>query len=453
MRRSLLVQTLAVVLSIGLVYLPDLARAQGTSATTAAPKTDKGAAPAPLPPPPTVAAPDVPAKAKPAAANTPAKDTKKTDEKKKVAPRPGPLASKADADLRKSYDHAFDLLLDGKWTNAIPILESISEKATDLELRGRADALLAYARAQVGRPANAPGRPPTTEPKKPASGRFAFVASSTIGGLAAGIEIDIAAAIQSVTPNVLIVMLTTGGAFTLSLLGTRSFPITEGEADLYSSGMLFGTYDALLIATMADQSGGSWATFALVGTVAGGGLGYLIAHALKMSAGDASLAGSGGLWGTVFGLLFLGLVEPTGTNSIQATLLTTSNLGAAVGIGIGFGVSLSRSRVLLMDLGGLLGGLAMGGIAAIAFANGNNPNGLRISSGMVLAGILGGGALSLHLTRNLDTGSGGGGGGGALFDVTDGHVRVGVPMPSIVPDLLHPGQIGLSFNLASGTLP
>ena len=387
-------------------------------------------APAPLdaPPPPPTTAP--PPKATPA--ETPA-----------PTPPPPPVS---DAALEKRLDHAMSLMLADHFSDAEPILVTVAADAHDPELRGRALALLAFARARQKTPGQA------ERAAGPRAGRFPFVASSTLGGIAVGVEADLMLQSSSTPVNVSLVLLTTGAAFAASLLGTRHGDIREGEAVLYSDGMILGTYDGVLVGLLAHANGQATAGMALVGTVAGAGLGFLGGRALHLSPGAASLAGSGALWGTATGLALLGLIVPQNSDQTFGTLLAATNLGVAVGLAVGTQVPLSRSRVLLMDLGALLGGLTLGGIGLIVESGSNGTNGLKVVSVLALLGIYGGGALSLYLTRDLDAPSPGAG-GGSLFSYQDGKVGVGVPLPEAMADPAHPGHLVMGLSLASGTLP
>jgi hypothetical protein len=133
-------------------------------------------------------------------------------------------------------------------------------------------------------------------------------------------------------------------------------------------------------------------------------------------------------------------------------LLVTTNVGVAIGLGVGAASHLSRTRVLLMDLGALLGGLTLGGIGVIIESGNSDPNALKIALGMALVGLYAGGGLSLYLTRNFDAPSPGAG-GGSLFSYHDGKVGLGVPLPEAMADPANPGHLVVGLSLASGTLP
>ncbi len=202
----------------------------------------------------------------------------------------------------------------------------------------------------------------------------------------------------------------------------------------------------------AHADGQATAGLALLGTVAGAGLGFLGGRALHISPGAASLAGSGALWGTATGLALLGLIQPQNSDQTFGTLLLATNLGVAIGLAVGTQMPLSRSRVLLMDLGALLGGLTLGGIGVIVESASNSRSGLQVVSVLALLGMFGGGGLSLYFTRGMDAPSPGAG-GGSLFSYRDGQVGIGVPLPEAMADPAHPGHLVMGLSLASGTLP
>lgn len=439
--RAFLRDLVAVVSSVALAAAPTAALAQKAAAS---------ATPPPPPPPSAEAPPKTPAPK--AEAKPPAKAT--TPAPKAVA-TPAPKAAPAPRNtaLWNRLHQAVKLMLDSRWTDAVPILTKVAATAQDPELRGRALALLEFAQAREKHHAPAP-------PAGPNAGRFPFVFTSTVGGIVVGIEADLLVQVKSVAAAVTLVLATTGAAFVASLLGTRHSDITEGEAVLYSDGMIVGTYDGALIASLASTNTTPNETtislIALLGTVAGSALGYFGGRALHISPGAASLAGSGALWGTATGGLLLLAANPQSTQGVLGTLLLATNLGAGIGLGVGAATHISRSRVLLMDLGALLGGLALGGIGLIIETS-KTPNSStgKLTAGMALLGIYAGGALSLYLTRNLDRGSSGGGDGigGSLISYRHGHLGVGLPLPEAMPVPGEPGHLAAGLSLASGTLP
>jgi hypothetical protein len=145
---------------------------------------------------------------------------------------------------------------------------------------------------------------------------------------------------------------------------------------------------------------------ALAGSGVGIAAGYLIARKLDVSAGDAALINSGGTWGTGAGaLLAPAIFDHASSRQFGWFVLGGTTLGVLAGSLLASKLELSRSRVALIDVGGLAGtglGFALG--FAIGYTtSGENTiqSGARLALGGMALGLLGGAVLSRKYKGDL----------------------------------------------------
>ena len=94
----------------------------------------------------------------------------------------------------------------------------------------------------------------------------------------------------------------------------------------------------------------------------GGGVAALTASRLDLSAGDAALINSAGMWGTASGILFWASFDRE-PSVFGPMILAGLNLGVVVGATLSARSEPSRGRMSLIDLSGLagtVGGFALG---------------------------------------------------------------------------------------------
>jgi hypothetical protein len=100
----------------------------------------------------------------------------------------------------------------------------------------------------------------------------------------------------------------------------------------------------------------------LAGAAVGGGFAALTASRLDLSAGDAALINSAGMWGTASGILFWASFDRE-PSVFGPMILAGLNLGVVVGATLSARSEPSRGRMSLIDLSGLagtVGGFALG---------------------------------------------------------------------------------------------
>ncbi len=195
------------------------------------------------------------------------------------------------------------------------------------------------------------------------SGRIELMVFSTLYGIWAGGGLGILARLDEVI--ILTAFLGGGVGLLASILTTSTGQITEGQAATISTGGLWGTWNGFTLANAFNIRGDNevigitlgLGTLGLAGGIA------LAIYVEDLPPGDIALINSGGLWGSFFaGMGALAF------QTDQEDTFTALALGADLGL-LGMAIlstkiNMSRSRSRLIDLGGLLGILAAGGVLA-----------------------------------------------------------------------------------------
>jgi hypothetical protein len=243
-------------------------------------------------------------------------------------------------------------------------------------------------------------------PPARSTGRAILAVSGALFGGFAAYSITSAATPQNQSPDPRVVypLLAIGTGIGLggALLVSEEWNVTTGDAWYLSAGAWWGAASGLLIAEGVGVSPSndrySW------GVV--GGLGGLTLATVALSQktiddGGATLTHSGAALGFVVG----GLIELPYLPGSSSTPFTGAGIGTLVGLTFAgttaVFVPVSASRVLLVDLGAGIGGLAgAAGGSALVF---QKPVTSARTQGFVaatLGGVLLGGGISLYLTRD-----------------------------------------------------
>jgi hypothetical protein len=174
--------------------------------------------------------------------------------------------------------------------------------------------------------------------------------------------------------------------------------LTPGQAQVINAGSFwgtwFGTLGAMLLALPTDRGIGLMMGSSLGMT----GVGLLFAHYGRPLSGQVSMANSGGLWAGILTAAFLGALSPNRSSELFlfAELLATSAGLTSMGL-LSVFHPVSRGRMLLIDMGGLVGGLLGFFTPFILGANQLQP--VLLSTGVGMAVGLAGATL---LTRGVD---------------------------------------------------
>jgi len=197
------------------------------------------------------------------------------------------------------------------------------------------------------------------EPKS-ALARGELVSFQTFAGIGFGLELCIALECEDGRAVAALLGLSGGAALTASLLTTRN-GVTHGQALLVNSATSWGIWNGLALAGIADVDDST----AVGGLMAGGhligvGTGIAMAKLLDPNSGDVSLANSTGIWsGVLVFFINAGVDFDTGRTGTFGSVLLASDLGLLGGaiLATTDTFRMSRARALVIDSGGIVGGL------------------------------------------------------------------------------------------------
>lgn len=195
-------------------------------------------------------------------------------------------------------------------------------------------------------------------------------------------------------------MLGAGAGVTSALLLSQG-GITSGQAAVINSGTVWGFWFGIASMLAFDLEGDDALGSVVIGGAGFTGVGVLLANLVQPTAGQVSMANSGGLWAGVVTALFLATSESDDTKSFFAAELAATSAGIIGFAMLSRSLPVSRGRMLLIDAGGIVGGL-LGASTMYTFTGGDsgaNGDAILISAGV---GALGGLALTAYLTRNFD---------------------------------------------------
>ncbi len=235
------------------------------------------------------------------------------------------------------------------------------------------------------------------EPARPRNGKIELIIASTaLGVLEGGVFVT---AVTEDRPTIAAVSLGVGALGFLVPYFFLPREVPTGQTSLMIGGRIWGAIEGVGLASVLypdlDANRKPWSfMFAGGSIVAGIGAGFL-ARRLDISAGEAALINSGGLWGTTTAVLLQtwldGDAELTGP-----LLLGGLNLGLLAGGLLATQLEPSRGRVFLVDLAGLAG-IVSG--TALATLLGENDESL---SGFALGGMGIGLVVGTIVTRGID---------------------------------------------------
>ena len=200
----------------------------------------------------------------------------------------------------------------------------------------------------------------------------------------------------------------------LAVLGAASFAaggylldkkleLSGSESRLVLSASLWGGFTFGLMGDVVtgtdDTTANAIFISSAIGQIAGGVGGYFYASHFHPSLYDVSLINSGGLYGSMFGLLLAtGIGPPEG----EAYTLQTA-LGSFAGLAIGAFASqhltIPRKRMRWVDAGVLVGAALPWALIYPVLSDRSKNSDERILGGISLISMVGGGAAMIYLTR------------------------------------------------------
>ena len=335
-----------------------------------------------------------------------------------TAPAADPLSPPAaaapadpEAAARADYNDAFDALVAGDFGRAAVGFASVAARTQDRDLAAAARELARLAQTYVDRKASlttskpvAPTAPGPVEEKD--EGRTSFIVWTTLYSLYAGEVIVDDANISDFRAGIVTITASTAVGLLGSLYGTRGVTMTGAMADSYSLGMIEGFVNAGLLVDPVGLTGSSEKvqTTLLLSGAAGGIAGLAYGYEVAPTRGQVAFAGTMSLLGFASTGLSFGLIQPSSLSGDTALSIMAggTDVGLAAGLALGGDLDWSVSRGRIVQLGSLLGGLA--GLAAgalITGANAGSDDDTRILTGMTLAGVWGGFAVSTIESRSM----------------------------------------------------
>jgi hypothetical protein len=327
------------------------------------------------------------------------------------------------------------------------------DAAEQLRLRGETGAARALldliARQYAGTPASSEverlrgllRRTPDAE----RSGRTELLVFSTLYGAWLGVALPLAA--ESDSPEAYGVGLLLGapaGFFAARQYAKAKMP-TYGQTRAITFGGMWGTYQGVALAELldlgdetevfceqpdgpcfeqtTDGDASTYVTAAVAGGLVGIGTGLLLARK-PITAGTAATATLGGMWGTWFGFALSYLADQRDDGLLAGTMIGGNASLIALGL-LAPRWQLSESRARLISVGGLIGGLAGGGLLLIA-----QPDDDNMAIMFPLVGSAAGLALGTYWTRNRDV-EPDADGRGALLNRSQGRWALDMPEASM----------------------
>jgi len=226
--------------------------------------------------------------------------------------------------------------------------------------------------------------------------RLELVAGQTLHGVAQGLYISGVADEEDIAPVTTLVGGLVGGvgAFYFTRKG-----ISHGPAMAINAGTYWGMTNGLLFfLPRGDLSTEArWASM-LVFTTAGTGLGIFIASELRPRAGQVALTNSAGFWSGALATYLLMASNQSRDPRLFGLIQASTDAGLLGGMVLSMFLDTSRFRMLLIDVGGVLGTLFGTGLSVVLADGYDIPTFGACAAGSTLAGL----ALATYLTRDVD---------------------------------------------------
>ncbi len=229
--------------------------------------------------------------------------------------------------------------------------------------------------------------------------RAELIAAQTIHGAVLGLEVCAALECNDERAVVGLIMLGALGGLGITW-GLSDGGVTPGHSVAINSGTVWGGVNANILLSLSDSFDPNTAALGLMGgQLLGLGLGHLYYKGASPSAGQVSLANTGGIWSLVgFNLLNGALDLQLDSDQHSIGSLIAMNGGLIAGGVLAHHFPMSRGRALLLDTGGLAGLLTGMGLYVLV-TNDGGEQGFYTSA---LLGTALGIGTSAYLTRGWD---------------------------------------------------
>ncbi|MBU8898820.1 hypothetical protein DRW03_10390 [Corallococcus sp. H22C18031201] len=309
-------------------------------------------------------------------------------------PAPPLVASPTACAQETEYEAGFNALSQGRDVDALQLFEHV---LTACPQHPFAEEMARLAKTRLNPGARLAQATVMEMSRETPSGgaRASLTVFQTMHGITQGILLCVVANCNAQT-GVAVSLLGGGLGTTLALLGSAN-GITAGQAAAINSGTMWGLGYGLASMGSMDLHGDARVAMVMGSTLTFTGVGLFIATQLHPSAGQVSMANSGGLWAGVITGLFLGTINGRDSQTffaVEQGVVSAGIIGMAL---LSRSEPVSQGRMLLIDAGGILGGLL--GASLLFIADENNGDAILVGSGV---GALAGLASATWLTHNFD---------------------------------------------------
>jgi hypothetical protein len=324
-----------------------------------------------------------------------------------VPPAPPPGWQTNDTDWLNRYTVARERLLAGEFAKARELFAELVATATtavdrviaqELELLAnnwtRRDLVLVR-RGDLGESsasAKAAGQPTTDE-------LAILYTNAVVYGIGTGVWVGILTEPDSAAGAILPALGLAGAAAGAVAIADSQKLFRYGVPQSMVSGMYIGFQEGLVL-TLWNQArvyrADEWSPKAVASVVlgastVGAAAGAVVGSLGGTTPGRASFVGSAAMWSGLVSGLLVGAMAPDDDTRDESALLAAAvglNVGALAGVFAAGPVSPSIARVRFLDLGGIAGGLALGGLYVSAAGDQSTAGGLMGISALGVAGGL-----------------------------------------------------------------
>lgn len=308
---------------------------------------------------------------------------------------PTPAAEETAAGL---YCDALELLVDAKWDEAAAVLQSIVDQYPGTAGAARAQTRLAALDDLKTDPAPVPASAGYED------GRAELIVSQTLMATWVAINLPWAIGIDEPQGYAAASLVGAGVGLGMSTALTKDVEITKAMASSIYWGELWTGFNLSFLTLGIDPELVDSKVFNLAniaGPALGLGLGYQYQKQTRLDAGQVSLAFGSAFWGAVWGeLLAVAFVEQMeNVNVLFLAPVVVGDLGLVLGTKLAQQTAISRSRMRLVNLGGLLGGLVTSAGLVIIQPDLDSPAALSIT---YLASTAAGVGLAWLATQDWD---------------------------------------------------
>lgn len=307
---------------------------------------------------------------------------------------PLPSSSETCVTAEADYTRGFDALVTGDDQAA---LEAFEHALTACPTHPYAGELARLARTRLGPGAKLAEAALLTAPEKPSGfARGSLVVwqtghGATQGALLCGIiDCDGRGYLAAS-------LIGAGVGAAVSLYGTQETGVTSGQSAAINSGTTWGVWYGLAAVQVFEIEDEDALATVMGSTLSLTGAGIAVALLTNPTAGQVSLANSGGLWSGVITALILAAVGGDDLSDFFAVESVVTGVGITSFAVLSQSLPVSRGRMLLIDSGGILGGLL--GAATVALLGADDGEPIAVGAAV---GAVGGLALTAYITRDFD---------------------------------------------------